>query len=88
MGDVKYADVGTFLVVQWLRFCAPNVGRGARVRSLVRELDHAHCTKTPPAVTRDFTCHSLKIPHATTGKKIALKSPQAATTTQRSQEKQ
>ena len=26
-GNVKYVDVGTFLVVQWLRFCAPNVGQ-------------------------------------------------------------
>ena len=35
--DVKNYELGTSLVVQWLRLQAPNVG--TQVRSLVRELD-------------------------------------------------
>ena len=33
--------MGTSLVVQWLKLCAPNAG--AQVQPLVRELDSTYC---------------------------------------------
>ena len=46
---LKIGHIGTFLVAQWLRLCAPV--QGAWVQSLVRELD---------LIQHDweFTCHS------------------------------
>ena len=37
LGEQKSPAVGTSLVVQWLRLCAPNAGDP--VQSLIRELD-------------------------------------------------
>ena len=48
----------TFLVVQWLRLCAPSTGGPGSVR--VRELDLACCSKDPVATTRAWDGQTAK----------------------------
>ena len=70
---LKVYSLGTSLVVQWVRLCAPNAG-GAGVQSLVKELDptcmpqlrvhmwqlrvHMPQLRNPHAATKKSTYHN------------------------------
>ena len=66
---MKAKTVGTSLVVQWLRLCAPNAGGPGLISGQGTKIPHA-ATKSPHAATK-----KKKIPY------MAMKIARAATKT-------
>ena len=52
---LKDWNLGTFLVVQWLRLCAPNAGDLGLIPDQCTEIIHA-ATKSSHVATKDLTC--------------------------------